>query len=322
MRETLNSYGRERRPCLFIIDYEMKSLFLFDLAQCEKERVFYSVRNLKNFTLPGNLNKKIGFDKYPVSYQSYERAFQKVQEQLGRGNTYLVNLTFPTEIKTNLTLHEIFLYSRAPYKLLFKDRFVVFSPEQFIAISDNELRTFPMKGTINAAVPGADEKILADEKEKAEHVTIVDLLRNDVGIVARRVFVDDFRSISEVHTHEGRLLQVSSAVRGELDPGWHERLGDIVYGMLPAGSVTGAPKKKTVEIIKKIENYSRGFYTGIFGLYDGQRLDSAVMIRFIERTEKGGLVYKSGGGITSSSTPESEYREMVEKVYVPIARDN
>ena len=106
---------------------------------------------------------------------------------------------------------------------------------------------------------------------------------------------------------------VPALIRSE---GITERIGDIVFTLLPAGSVTGAPKRKTIEIIHEIENYERGYYTGIFGYFDGATLDSGVMIRFIEKTPEG-LIYKSGGGITSFSRPESEYQEMIDKVYVP-----
>ena len=87
--------------------------------------------------------------------------------------------------------------------------------------------------------------------------------------------------------------------------------------ILPAGSVTGAPKKKTLEIIKSVEGYSRGYFTGIVGLFDGSQFDSGVMIRFVEQTENG-LIFKSGGGITVNSNWENEYQEMIDKVYVPI----
>ena len=96
-----------------------------------------------------------------------------------------------------------------------------------------------------------------------------------------------------------------------------ESLGDILFRLLPAGSICGAPKKKTVEIIRKVEGYERGFYTGVFGYFDGQNLDSAVAIRYIERQEDQ-LVFKSGGGITFMSDWEKEYDEMQKKVYVPV----
>jgi para-aminobenzoate synthetase component 1 len=91
-------------------------------------------------------------------------------------------------------------------------------------------------------------------------------------------------------------------------------IGAIIFSLLPAGSISGAPKKKTVE---KAENYPRNYFTGIFGIFDGNNLDSAVMIRFIENINDE-FYFKSGGGITFMSNPESEYQEMINKVYVPI----
>ena len=82
--------------------------------------------------------------------------------------------------------------------------------------------------------------------------------------------------------------------------------------------MTGAPKKKTVEIIREAETYDRGYYTGVTGFFDGKNLDSAVIIRFVEQLPDGSLVFKSGGGITFKSDIESEYEEMIHKVYVPV----
>ena len=90
-----------------------------------------------------------------------------------------------------------------------------------------------------------------------------------------------------------------------------------IFRLLPAGSITGAPKPKTVEIIAQAEDYRRGFYTGIMGHYADGQLDSAVMIRFIEQ-ENGQLHFKAGGGITAKSRWESEYNEVIQKIYVPI----
>jgi para-aminobenzoate synthetase component 1 len=111
-------------------------------------------------------------------------------------------------------------------------------------------------------------------------------------------------------------LQVSSQISGDLDYDYFSGLGDIFEKLLPAGSISGAPKKKTVEIIRKAETYDRGYYTGICGYYDGKNLDSGVMIRFIEDIN-GEFYYKSGGGITVNSNIWDEYNEMIDKVYVP-----
>jgi para-aminobenzoate synthetase component 1 len=260
----------------------------------------------------------MSFVKYPVSLEEYEKAFNKVLYEINAGNTYLLNLTFPAKIETNLTLEEIYLQVRAKYKLLYKNKFVVFSPEAFVKIKDGQISSYPMKGTIDASIDNAEKIILNDKKEIAEHNTIVDLIRNDLSIVAKKVHVEKYRYIEKIITNEKVLLQVSSKIVGYLEQEYEKRIGDIIYSLLPAGSVSGAPKKKTLEIIKAVENYSRGYYTGIFGYFDGAELDSAVMIRFIENTGDG-LIYKSGGGITFMSNLESEYQELIDKIYVPVA---
>jgi len=174
-----------------------------------------------------------------------------------------------------------------------------------------------MKGTIDADLPDAERVILNDTKETAEHYTIVDLIRNDLSMVSSRVRVERFRYFDTLETNEKRLLQVSSEVCGDLDNGYQSSLGNIIFSLLPAGSVSGAPKKKTTEIIASAEGMPRGYYTGIAGVFDGRNLDSGVIIRFIEKRDDG-YFYRSGGGITSFSDPLSEYNEMIDKIYVPV----
>jgi para-aminobenzoate synthetase component 1 len=174
-----------------------------------------------------------------------------------------------------------------------------------------------MKGTIDAKIPDAEKVILDDNKETAEHYTIVDLIRNDLNSVSKRVRVERFRYIDTIVTNEKNLLQVSSEVCGELEKNYLSHIGDIIFALLPAGSISGAPKRKTIEIIAAIEGRDRGYYTGIFGIFDGHNLDSGVMIRFIEKSGTS-YIYYSGGGITSFSDPLSEYQEMIDKIYVPI----
>lgn len=128
----------------------------------------------------------------------------------------MLNLTFPTRIKTNYTLEEIFYSSAAKYKLYFKNKFVVFSPETFVQIQNGNISSCPMKGTIDASVESAEEKLMNDEKEIAEHNTIVDLIRNDLSIIAKNVKVEKFRYVEEVKTSVKTLLQTSSLISGEL----------------------------------------------------------------------------------------------------------
>jgi para-aminobenzoate synthetase component 1 len=135
--------------------------------------------------------------------------------------------------------------------------------------------------------------------------------------VATNVKVEQFRYINIIKTHDKTLLQVSSKITGQLPDDYREHLGEILSKLLPAGSICGAPKRKTLEIINQSEIYDRGYYTGVFGIFDGKDLQSAVMIRFIEKCGEN-FIFKSGGGITFLSEPSNEYQELIDKVYVPI----
>ena len=313
----MNRWGASGDPFIFIIDFELKNPVVLPLQEAAENGIFFTFDNLNNID---NLHFNKGeftFSKSPVSYCEFKKAFDHVLCEIRRGNSFLTNLTFPTPVTTNLTLEEIFLRSEAPYKLLFKNSFVVFSPESFIEIQDHKISSYPMKGTIDASIPDAESIILSDYKETAEHHTIVDMIRSDLSRVSTNVKVERFRFLNTVKTHDKSLLQVSSEVTGELPPNFRSHLGDIFSRLLPAGSISGAPKRKTLEIIANSENYKRGYYTGVFGIFDGKDLQSAVMIRYIEKNDQD-YVFKSGGGITCFSDPEKEYQELIDKVYVPI----
>lgn len=262
-------------------------------------------------------NQKLELKKYPISFTTYQKKFQALQEQICAGNSYLLNLTAKTRIESALNLDEIYDKAASKFKLQYKDQFVCFSPEPFVQIKNNTICTFPMKGTIDAKIKNAKQLILNNEKEKAEHIMVVDLLRNDLSMVAKKVRVKRFRYVESIKAGNKTLLQVSSKIAGTLPKNWNEMMGDIMVKLLPAGSITGTPKKKTTAILKEVEKYNRGFYTGIFGVYDGKSLNSAVMIRFIEKGKNNRYFYKSGGGITCDSDCFSEYQELIDKIYIP-----
>jgi para-aminobenzoate synthetase component 1 len=173
-----------------------------------------------------------------------------------------------------------------------------------------------MKGTIDASIENAKEVILSDYKETCEHNTIVDLMRNDLNIIGSNVRVERFRYIDELKTSRGNILQVSSEVKADLNYDFYPKLGDILFKLLPAGSISGAPKESTIQIIKEAESEKRGFYTGVFGFFDGHNLDSAVIIRYIEK-ENDSHYFRSGGGITINSSSMDEYQEAINKIYLP-----
>jgi para-aminobenzoate synthetase component 1 len=317
--QALNEWGRNNVPFLFVVDFEMKKPLVFRLKDISTDELMYDVNGFTNATesKTGTFSTDVLRLTQPVTWLQYKRKFEMILRHLEYGDSYLTNLTVESDINLTHSLLDIFYFSNARYKLWFRNEFLVFSPEIFVQIRDGKIHSYPMKGTIDAAIPGARSIILNDKKELAEHVTIVDLIRNDLSLVADHIKVNRFRYVDELRTNNKTLLQVSSEIVGTLPKNYRSRLGDIIVSLLPAGSVSGAPKHKTLEVIREAEGNDRGYYTGVFGYYDGNNFDSGVMIRFIERKGEG-YIYKSGGGITTQSNAEAEYQEAIDKVYVPV----
>jgi para-aminobenzoate synthetase component 1 len=334
--EQLNQWGREKKPFVFLIDFEQKKplawpvdncpdwfQFKFTKASSVKKVVtnptetgqFFSEIDDSSFTNSKlNLKSEDLLTKHPVALANYQHKYNQVMHALQKGDSFLINLTIPTPVQNTVNFQTYFDHAKSKYVVWLKNDFIAFSPETFIQIEAGTISTFPMKGTIDASLPNAKELLLNDPKELAEHATIVDLLRNDLSRVASKVRVTNFRYYEEIPTQSGKIGQVSSAIQGELPKDYAARIGSILYELLPAGSVSGAPKKKTAELIASIEGTDRGYYTGIAGYFDGVDLDSCVLIRYLGADQ----VYHSGGGITFQSDMASEYQEMINKVYVPV----
>ena len=317
IKEKLNKFGFEKEPFLFVLSYDLSKFYIEKLSNLPSTIKFELNFKEHQKTKTVQENK---LEKIPLSFKEYKKKFDILQNEIKEGNSYLLNLTAKTKIKTALSLENIYKNTQARFKLRFQNQnenFVCFSPERFVEIKKNKISTYPMKGTIDSSIINAQARILGDIKEMAEHTMVVDLLRNDLGIVGSKVRVDMFRYVEKINAGNKKLFQVSSKISANLQNNWHENIGDILTSLLPAGSITGTPKKKTIEILNKVEEYDRGFYTGIFGFFDGENLDSSVMIRFIEINKNGELFYKSGGGITCDSNVELEYQELLDKIYLP-----
>ncbi len=314
----MNEYGKSKTPFLFVIDFLGENSVVIPIEEAEKNNILYYINGKTNYKRQNFETKELSLKTTPIEFDKYKKQFNIIHEGIMRGDSFLTNFTCVTKIESNYTLKDFFYKAKAKYKIFFKDQFIVFSPETFIKIKKNKIYAYPMKGTIDASIINAKKKILANEKEKAEHYTIVDLIRNDISKIATNVKVKKFRYIDKLTTSNGELLQVSSKIKGTLPENYTNHLGDYFNSLLPAGSICGAPKKKTLELINSAEDYNRGYYTGIFGYFNGENLDSGVMIRFIEKTKEGNLIYKSGGGITNLSDAKEEYNELLKKIYVPL----
>ena len=333
--EQLNQWGHEKKPFVFLIDFERKKPLAWLADQCpdhfqfkftkassleKSDTTLTETDQVSEIDNAGFANSKVNFNsedlltKQPIDLADYEHKYNQVVEALHKGDSFLMNLTIPTPVQNKLDFQTYFDHAKSKYVIWLKEQFIAFSPETFIQIQNGKIATFPMKGTIDASMPNAKELLLNDPKEYAEHATIVDLLRNDLSRVASKVRVTNFRYYEEIPTQNGVIGQMSSAIEGELPPDYASKIGSILYDLLPAGSVSGAPKKKTAELIASIEGADRGYYTGIAGYFDGVNLDSCVLIRYLGANN----IYHSGGGVTFQSDLASEYQEMINKVYVPV----
>ena len=382
--DKINRLASQDEPFLFVINYQGDKAFIRLLSDINPEECLFDFEGRGNFsharkeTLKEEILKKETLKEEtsettwqiePPLYEDYERSFNIVKSNIMAGNSYLTNLTCRVPVSCNLSLEEIFHRAKGKYKLLLRRKrtqaedkahlkeenieenltpFVCFSPETFVRIKGGRIYSYPMKGTLDASLPNAEKQLMEDRKEAAEHATIVDLIRNDLSRVAEDVRVDKYRYIDVLHTNKGDILQTSSEISGRLPEDYPHHLGEILDAQLPAGSITGAPKDKTMQIIQEAEGYDRGFYTGIMGIYDHGELNSAVMIRFIEEETspvdfetdgeknfkasegKGDeasegkrdeasrkLYFKAGGGITSKSDCRKEYEEVIQKIYLP-----
>jgi para-aminobenzoate synthetase component 1 len=306
----LDQWGEKGIPFVFLVDYSLEKAWAGSEQEAKKLGIHVE------FDALGSPAEEVSFQKYPITFESYEAKFNQVQAGLQRGDSFLLNLTAETPIETSLDLSEIFQKADAPYKILVHNAFTSFSPETFVRIEGNEISSFPMKGTLEVSEQTSASHLQNNPKERAEHATIVDLIRNDLSKVAFPIRVEKYQYIDRVKTNTGELWQMSSKISGELVPELVGKYGSILIELLPAGSITGAPKKATMQIIQEAEQYDRGFYTGIMGKFDGKSFNSGVMIRFIEQ-QSDGLVFKSGGGITVFSDVKKEYDELIQKVYLP-----
>ncbi len=318
----MNELGQKSKPFFFVLDYEGQEGLCLALDELDaKSDLMFET---EHYHFPKEMPKPQGTkpcitDYKAEDFSTYQQRFELVHKAIHNGDSFLLNLSLRTPISLSTSLEQLYPHCLAPYKLYLPHRFLSFSPECFVRIQGQEIATYPMKGTIDAREPNAQERLLTEYKETCEHYTIVDLMRNDLNRVAKEVRVKRFKFLSLIETLKGSIWQMSSEVVGKLDDDWVAHIGDIFKELLPAGSISGAPKVKTCSVIKEAEgNVARGFYTGVWGIFDGKSLDSAVLIRFIEEDEAGKYYYRSGGGITINSRAEEEYEECLKKIYLPI----
>ncbi|MBA3233298.1 MAG: anthranilate synthase component I family protein [Propionibacteriales bacterium] len=249
---------------------------------------------------------------------AYRTAFEEVQRQLRLGNSYETNLTYRAVVRSRSdpldTYRRLRSLSPAPYAAYLTHNGVTVlssSPERFATIAaDGRIETRPIKGTtarhLDPAIDTAQaERLRTDPKFRGENLMIVDLLRNDLSRVCEvgSVQVTDLMQVESYP----RVHQLVSTIEGHLRDGVSAI--DAVWALFPGGSMTGAPKERTMAIIAGVESTSRGVYSGALGWLDADgSADLAIIIRTL--VHKGNsYVLGTGGGITVRSRADEEYAE-------------
>lgn len=315
IRHHINKAAANHTPFFFAINYEMTE-GVFIKNPLLQHNLLFQFHGKGNKPAEAVSSIMAEITTYPISEQAYKAKFEVIQNGIDNGAIKVANLTLRTPIKSSISCREVFMRSQSPYQVYLPGRFVSFSPERFIKIEQGKISANPMKGTIDASLANAEQLILNDPKEIAELDAVTQAVIEELGMVAHDVKVKRRRYIDTIESLNRTLLQVSSEVEGKLPSNYLAQMGNLLFTLLPAASITGYPKKKSIACIELAEGMPRGFYSGVAGYFDGNTLDTAVLIRFIE-IDNGKLFFRSGGGITHNSVCKNEYQEALNKIYFP-----
>ncbi len=255
------------------------------------------------------------------SKERYCAMVERAKQYIYDGDIFQVVLSNRLDAKAEGSLFDVYRVLRtenpSPYMFYFSSDDIEMagaSPETLVRLEDGVLHTYPLAGTRPRGKTEEEDKalekeLLADEKEKAEHNMLVDLGRNDIGKISRfgSVEVEKYMEIQRF----SKVMHIGSSVRGEIAEGLTAL--DAVDSILPAGTLSGAPKIRACEIINELENNKRGVYGGAIGYLDlSGNLDVCIAIRLAFK-KNGRLFIRSGAGIVADSVPENEHTECINK---------
>ena len=258
-----------------------------------------------------------------IGEEEFHRALKQIKQHIRDGNTYQVNFSFKMRFPWEHCRTDLYCQLRGSQRVAYsafitngRNSILSFSPELFFRLEDDRITLRPMKGTASRGrTPGEDERsrlwLLDSPKDRAENLMIVDLLRNDVGRIAEvgSVRVPEYYAVEEYET----VYQATSVIEAELNPSCS--LSELIRSVFPSGSVTGAPKIRTMQIIQELEKEPRGPYTGCVGFFaPGRRSVFNVAIRtVVVDSQKGRAEMGVGSGVTYDSDIAAEYRECLTK---------
>ena len=279
------------------------------------------VRALRLAIPPSAIGRVVGPATQSLTEKEHRSGVLKVQESIARGDVYQLVLSSQFSGETDVDPFEFYralrLINPSPYMIYceLEDQVLVgSSPEALVKLNQGRAELRPIAGTRRRDIdPQVDqslaEELLADVKENAEHVMLVDLARNDLGRVAKAgsIAVNQFRII-ERYSH---VMHIVSGVTGLLRP--DRDLFDLYAATFPAGTLVGAPKVKAMQIIEEIEPVNRGYYGGTYGYFGANGdMDQAITIRSVV-FEKNRYVYQAGGGLVADRDPAAEFQEIMAK---------
>ncbi len=279
------------------------------------------VRALRGGLASGRAPTRLGPATPSLTRDDYIAGVRRAQEYIAAGDVYQLVLSSRFEGECELDAFEAYralrLINPSPYMIyceLGDQTLVGSSPEALVRLNGRAAQLRPIAGTrARGADPAQDraleQELLADHKENAEHVMLVDLARNDLGRVAAAgsVHVDPYR-IVERYSH---VMHMVSGVSGTLAPG--RDAFDLFAASFPAGTLVGAPKVRAMQIIEELEPVRRGFYGGTYGYFGhGGDMDHAITIRTLSFHD-GRYRYQAGAGIVADSVPENEHDEVLAK---------
>lgn len=306
------------------IRYEAKDVFLGKEISSDYPLLYFEVFDgYEDFVPDDSACSEVLNPVAQVSYNEYSKSLQEIKNLIAQGETYQVNYTYDCAVLSGLEgfelYNQILKNQKTPYNAYIKNQYeeiLSFSPELFFEIDNNIIKTKPMKGTIKRGLTAEEdlqniEFLRSDIKNRAENVMIVDLLRNDLGKIAKTASVKVDR-LFEVETHN-TLHQMTSEISAELLP--ELSFYNIFEAIFPCGSVTGTPKISTMGIIDRLEAGKRNVYCGAIGMISPQKTVFSVPIRILQKKNiEKDYICRVGGAIVWDSNISEEWEETLTKI--------
>ncbi|MGD8779300.1 MAG: aminodeoxychorismate synthase component I [Ignavibacteria bacterium] len=306
------------------ISTPLMKFYLFDKREVEKynyNEIEYDINTDWDIVINGfELN---------VTEDEYLKNIEKIKNYIKEGDTYQVNYTVKGKFRFEGNIADLFLKlifnQSAKYSAIINDQsrvIISVSPELFFSVDGKKISAHPMKGTIHRGININEDKLRIEqlkhsEKNKAENTMILDLLRNDLGKISQIDSVEP-KAVHKIETYES-LHQMISIVNAETNS---NSLFNLLKNLFPCGSITGAPKVQTMQIIKEMENEERGIYTGSICLIEKDNYNFNIPIRTIEIEENGSGKIGIGSGIVWDSNPQEEFEEVKLKANFLTKSDN